>query len=265
MNLAQLLVRASRVHPARDALMLGAQPLFSYAALAARVARLAGHLRHGLGLAPGDRVALCLGNGESYLEVLYAAWWAGLVVVPINARLHPAEVGFILQDSACALLVADEALGASLLAPTRGADPARPLLVPGVMTVTVRRETGSFVSRYLWVLAVAVLEHSGPAVGKSSCGWDLCAERLAVCTGRELAWDRGIRAARIYSWTGHLRKRGGLPAGAVSRAGVARRSGPLTLRRRADACIWLWGAACRSPQPYRRIVLLECCPTHRGT
>ena len=134
-----------------------------------------------------------------------------------------------------------------------------------VMTVTVRGETGSFVSRYLWVLAVAVLEHSGPAVGKSSCGWDLCAERLAVCTGRELAWDRGIRAARIYSWTGHLRKRGGLPAGAVSRAGVARRSGPLTLRRRADACIWLWGAACRSPQPYRRIVLLECCPTHRGT
>ncbi|MDH5540300.1 MAG: AMP-binding protein, partial [Rhizobacter sp.] len=100
MNLAQLLVRAARVFPDRDAVLLGAVPVHSYRALADRAARLAGHLRNGLGLAPGERVALCMGNRVEYLEVLYAAWWAGMAVVPINAKLHAREIEFILDDSA---------------------------------------------------------------------------------------------------------------------------------------------------------------------
>ena len=41
------------------------------------------HLRHGLGLAPGERVALFMSNETAYLEALYAALWAGLAVVPV--------------------------------------------------------------------------------------------------------------------------------------------------------------------------------------
>ena len=52
------LERAARVHPQRGALWLGEVPQLSYAQLAERAARLAGHLRHGLGLQPGERVAL---------------------------------------------------------------------------------------------------------------------------------------------------------------------------------------------------------------
>jgi acyl-CoA synthetase (AMP-forming)/AMP-acid ligase II len=33
------------------------------------------------------------------LEALWAAWWAGLVVVPVNAKLHPREVEWIIADS----------------------------------------------------------------------------------------------------------------------------------------------------------------------
>ncbi len=74
-------------------------PLLSYRSLAERAARLAGHLRGTLGLAPGERVALFMANHPAYLELLYGAWWAGLAVVPINAKLHAREAAFILADA----------------------------------------------------------------------------------------------------------------------------------------------------------------------
>ncbi len=108
MNLAQLLVRAARVHPERPTLLLG-ESLWTYAQLATRTARLAGYLRDQLGLQPGDRVGLYMTNHACYLEALYAVWWAGGVVVPINAKLHPREVEFILDDAgATALFVSDD-------------------------------------------------------------------------------------------------------------------------------------------------------------
>ena len=130
MNLAQLLVRAAQVYPDRPAVLLGDCPVHSYRALAERVARLASHLRHGLGLASGDRVALYMSNHVEYLEVLYAAWWAGLAVVPINAKLHAREVEFILGDSGAALLFISGDLAASLQPVLDGLPPAR-VLVPG--------------------------------------------------------------------------------------------------------------------------------------
>ncbi len=114
MNLAHWLQRAARVHPQRPALLHGEQVMASYAELADRVAHLAGHLRHGLGLAPGERVALFMSNEPAYLEALYAALWAGLAVVPINAKLHPKEVAFIVGDAGASVLFASLALAEAL-------------------------------------------------------------------------------------------------------------------------------------------------------
>ncbi|MBE0546806.1 MAG: AMP-binding protein [Rubrivivax sp.] len=131
MNLAQLLVRAARVHPDRPAVLLGDQPQLTYRELAARTARLAGHLRDGLGLQPGDRVAIYMSNHVAYLEVLYAAWWAGLVVVPVNAKLHPREVEFILGDAGAAVLFVSDDLAVDLQ-PLLGSLPAlRQVHTPG--------------------------------------------------------------------------------------------------------------------------------------
>jgi long-chain acyl-CoA synthetase len=108
MNVAQLLVRAARVFPDRPAVLLGSETVLNYGQLAARAARLAGYLRHEIGLAPGDRVAIYMANHVAYLEVLYAAWWAGLAVVPINAKLHPKEVEFIVADAKAGVLFVTE-------------------------------------------------------------------------------------------------------------------------------------------------------------
>jgi long-chain acyl-CoA synthetase len=131
MNLAQLLVRAARTYPERPALLHGTVLLLHYGELADRVARRAAHWRQQLGLVPGDRVALYMGNQPAYLEALYAAWWAGLVAVPINAKLHPREAAWILGHAEAAALVVGEDL-AGELRPELNALPAlRTVCSPG--------------------------------------------------------------------------------------------------------------------------------------
>jgi len=99
-NLALLLERSARAFPRQPAVALGARVLHDYAVLAGRVARLAGGLREGLGLLPGQRVALVMKNCPQYVELLFACWQAGLCAVPVNAKLHPRELAFIFRDTA---------------------------------------------------------------------------------------------------------------------------------------------------------------------
>jgi acyl-CoA synthetase (AMP-forming)/AMP-acid ligase II len=98
MNIAALLANAARSFGDRPALSVGDELRLTYAELQARVARLAGALRGRLGLVAGDRVALAMANRPHYVELLHAIWHAGLCAVPINARLHPREVEFILEN-----------------------------------------------------------------------------------------------------------------------------------------------------------------------
>jgi long-chain acyl-CoA synthetase len=98
MNLAHLLARQARVNADRSALFDGAQPWATHAQWAARSAGLAQRLRSA-GVVPGERLLVFMRNHPRYLEILWAAWWAGLVVVPVNAKLHPAEVEWIVDNA----------------------------------------------------------------------------------------------------------------------------------------------------------------------
>lgn len=99
MNLALFFLRIARRDPEAPAVALGARPLWSYAQLVERAARLAAGLRARLGCRDGDRVAIVMENRPEYLEIELAAWWAGLAIVPINAKLHPMELGWILENA----------------------------------------------------------------------------------------------------------------------------------------------------------------------
>ncbi|HRK25458.1 MAG TPA: AMP-binding protein [Beijerinckiaceae bacterium] len=99
MNIANLLVRSARVFPEAPALCHGKTLICTYRGLNQRALRIAGHLAHGLGLAPGDRVGVFMKNCPEYLETLYGIWHAGLVAVPINAKLHVREALFALEDA----------------------------------------------------------------------------------------------------------------------------------------------------------------------
>lgn len=73
-----------------------------------RVARMAGGLR-GLGLKAGARIAVLALNCDRYLECYYAIPWAGCIMVPINTRLAPPEMTYIINDAGCEALFFDEA------------------------------------------------------------------------------------------------------------------------------------------------------------
>ena len=96
MNIANLFVRAGRTHADLPAVALGSDVLLSYGQLVRRGAALAERLRDAFGLLPGDRVALVMKNTPEYVELLLAGWYAGLTMVPANAKLHPRELEYIL-------------------------------------------------------------------------------------------------------------------------------------------------------------------------
>ena len=113
MNLAELLVETGTRRADRPALARGETTIATYAVLAERVAQLAGALRGKFGLVDGDRVAIAMRNSPQFAEVMLAAWHAGLVAVPMNAKLHPKEFAYILEDSGARLcFVTDDLAGA---------------------------------------------------------------------------------------------------------------------------------------------------------
>ncbi|MGH6914623.1 MAG: AMP-binding protein, partial [Geminicoccales bacterium] len=99
MNLAHLFLRAGRSFAERPAVASGSDVLLTYVRLVRRSATMAGRLRERLRLRPGDRAALLMKNTPAYVELLLAGWWAGLAMVPINAKLHRREFAYILGHS----------------------------------------------------------------------------------------------------------------------------------------------------------------------
>src|SRR5262249_51371461 len=64
----------------------------------------------GLGVRRGDRVAIYLLNSPQFLEVVYACFEIGAVVVPLNTRLAADELVLIINDAECVAFITDETL-----------------------------------------------------------------------------------------------------------------------------------------------------------
>ncbi|WP_068071766.1 AMP-binding protein [Novosphingobium lentum] len=91
-------------HPA---LVLGHRRV-SFAELDRRT-RAAIRLFAARGLAPGDRIAWIGINNPDFIAVMLAAMRSGLVLVPLNWRLKPRELAFLLADSGARAVFADTA------------------------------------------------------------------------------------------------------------------------------------------------------------
>ena len=71
-----------------------------------RVARLCGALRD-LGVASGDRVAVMALNSHQFLESYHASFLGAGVINPLNLRLAPKELEYILGDSGTKVCLTD--------------------------------------------------------------------------------------------------------------------------------------------------------------
>src|SRR6476661_6366400 len=82
---------------------------FTYAQFADRAARLAGALR-AVGARSGDRVAFLSTNCHRLLEAYYGVLEADCVLLPLNVRLAPPELSYVLSDAGARFLFVEQAL-----------------------------------------------------------------------------------------------------------------------------------------------------------
>ncbi|HWZ42064.1 MAG TPA: AMP-binding protein, partial [Candidatus Saccharimonadales bacterium] len=101
---------AQQQFPHKTAIVCGPQR-FTYAEFSERAARLAGALRQA-GIQAGDRVAFLSANCHRLLEAYYGVLEVGAVLLPLNIRLAPHELAYILNDSGARILfLEDQFLG----------------------------------------------------------------------------------------------------------------------------------------------------------
>lgn len=101
MNLATII----DPHPADATAIISRGRATDYGTLRGQVAALRGAFI-GMGLQPGDRVAIIAGNNRYFVVSYFAALGAGLVAVPLNPTNPPAAMAHELSDSGAIAIVA---------------------------------------------------------------------------------------------------------------------------------------------------------------
>jgi fatty-acyl-CoA synthase len=89
--------RAERLFGSKVGVIDG-EKRFTYAEFGDRSRRLAGALVS-LGVKPGDVVSFLTYNTHHLLEAYFGVLQAGCVLNPLNIRLHPREIAYILNHA----------------------------------------------------------------------------------------------------------------------------------------------------------------------
>jgi 2-furoate---CoA ligase len=118
MTLAGLLERAALRHPEAEAVVDGPMRL-TYAELEARTAALARGFQ-ALGVGSGDRVLLVLRNRLAHVVAYWALQRLGGVPTPVNFRLAPGELAYVLQDSGARVVLYEPATAEAVAEATAG-------------------------------------------------------------------------------------------------------------------------------------------------
>ncbi len=102
--LSEILSRHARERGSKAALVVPPDRTISYAELSDRSLRFAGFLA-ARGVPRGGRVAVLLQNVPEFVVAYFGAIAAGCVAVPVNYRLSPPEVAYILSDASASAVV----------------------------------------------------------------------------------------------------------------------------------------------------------------
>jgi fatty-acyl-CoA synthase len=105
------LLRRTAATVSGDALVFPGERL-TYPELESSAAEMAQRLL-GLGVGPGDKVAIFMPNCASYVVGLFAIAKLGAVAVPVNGRFKATELGYVLEhsDSRVLLVALDDGIG----------------------------------------------------------------------------------------------------------------------------------------------------------
>ena len=92
----------------------GVERFVTYSQLDEHADRVAGLLTK-LGVAPGERVGMIVGNRVEFLEIFFGSMRAGAIPVAINTRLARDTLRFILEDAECRVAFVEPAAHSSAI------------------------------------------------------------------------------------------------------------------------------------------------------
>jgi amino acid adenylation domain-containing protein len=127
--LQHLLTEAAARGPQRPAVASGGSDL-SYSELD----RLSTNVARALlrrGVEPGDRVAILVSKSATAVIGLYGALKAGACYVPLDTKAPAERLGYVVQDCAAAVIIADDTTAAQAAVLADGVPGSRGVLVPG--------------------------------------------------------------------------------------------------------------------------------------
>ncbi|MCS6863034.1 MAG: AMP-binding protein, partial [Abditibacteriales bacterium] len=109
-TLMSLWQRAVREHPDSVAIIFEDRP-YSYGELGVMVERFAAQLVARCGVSGGEKVALLLPNCVQFVVCYLGILRTGAVALPVNVRLKPDEVQFILHDAEARVVIVHQSVG----------------------------------------------------------------------------------------------------------------------------------------------------------
>ncbi|MCZ7533553.1 MAG: long-chain fatty acid--CoA ligase [Acidimicrobiia bacterium] len=102
-NIGSFLAKRARLDPAKVGLVFEGREI-TYAEWNAQANRVA-NACVGLGVRPGDRVGLLMGNSPAFLDCFFGLAKIGAIIVPLNWRLAAPEIAVVAGDAEISTLV----------------------------------------------------------------------------------------------------------------------------------------------------------------
>jgi acyl-CoA synthetase (AMP-forming)/AMP-acid ligase II len=133
MNIANWLTAVARERPDAPAVLHGRELRWDYGGLRDRVAARAASLGLSHGVGPGERVVLYAANDPDYLATMFAIWWAGGVIVPVNVKLSAPELARIVRNADARVVIADDPERVSGMLTAHHVTTPVSALVPGLL------------------------------------------------------------------------------------------------------------------------------------
>jgi fatty-acyl-CoA synthase len=110
-NLSSFIAFHARRAPERCALKYRGEEI-SYAAFDERIRTVGGWLVS-RGIGANDVIAVLMKNSAGFLDIAFAASHIGAIFLPINYRLAPDEIAYIVENAGASVLISDEEFGAN--------------------------------------------------------------------------------------------------------------------------------------------------------
>ena len=143
LTMRSALERALQLYGANRAI-IDSEVSFTWAEHMDRVMRLASVLREN-GIGKGDRFGIICRNTWRHCELLHAGYWNGSVPVPVNYRLAPPEVQYILEDADVGLLFVEDVFQPLLETEELGSWKDRTICIPGDRIETTLRQSDELI------------------------------------------------------------------------------------------------------------------------